>query len=97
MATHSCILAWRIPWPEEPVGLHAPTAAVNCEPLKGKNSIIYISTSANLEFPDSQVVHFRNCFGCHFVTSYLEKSVLPSSILETEGSTCLKLLTQKTK
>ena len=22
MATHSSILAWRIPWPEEPGGLH---------------------------------------------------------------------------
>ena len=22
MATHSSILAWRIPWPEEPRGLH---------------------------------------------------------------------------
>ena len=22
MATHSCILAWRIPWTEEPGGLH---------------------------------------------------------------------------
>ena len=24
MATHSTILAWRIPWTEEPVGLHSP-------------------------------------------------------------------------
>ena len=23
-ATHSCILAWRIPWTEEPGGLHSP-------------------------------------------------------------------------
>ena len=23
MATHSCILAWRIPWTEEPVGLQS--------------------------------------------------------------------------
>ena len=22
MATHSCILAWRVPWTEEPGGLH---------------------------------------------------------------------------
>ena len=24
MATHSCILAWEIPWTEEPDGLHSP-------------------------------------------------------------------------
>ena len=24
MATHSCILAWDIPWAEEPGGLHTP-------------------------------------------------------------------------
>ena len=24
MATHSSILAWRIPWTEEPSGLHSP-------------------------------------------------------------------------
>ena len=24
MATHSSILAWRIPWTEEPGGLHSP-------------------------------------------------------------------------
>ena len=24
MATHSSILAWRIPWTEEPDGLHSP-------------------------------------------------------------------------
>ena len=24
MATHSSILAWRIPWTEEPVGLYSP-------------------------------------------------------------------------
>ena len=24
MATHSSILAWRIPWAEEPGGLHSP-------------------------------------------------------------------------
>ena len=24
MAIHSCILAWRIPWTEEPGGLHSP-------------------------------------------------------------------------
>ena len=24
MATHSAILAWRIPWTEEPGGLHSP-------------------------------------------------------------------------
>ena len=24
MATHSCILAWRIPWADEPVGLYSP-------------------------------------------------------------------------
>ena len=23
MATHSCVLAWRIPWTEEPVGLQS--------------------------------------------------------------------------
>ena len=47
------------------------TAAVNCESLKGKNSIIYISASSNLKFPDSQVVHFRNCFGCHFKRDFV--------------------------
>ena len=26
MPTHSSILAWRIPWMEEPGGLHSPTA-----------------------------------------------------------------------
>ena len=28
MATHSSILAWRIPWTEEPVGLHSMCAKV---------------------------------------------------------------------
>ena len=27
MATHSSILAWRIPWTEEPGGLHSAAAA----------------------------------------------------------------------
>ena len=44
---------------------HAQTGAVHCESLKGKNSITYISASSNLKLPDLQVVHFRNCFGCH--------------------------------
>ena len=26
VATHSCILAWRVPWAEEPGGLHGHTA-----------------------------------------------------------------------
>ena len=31
MATHSSILAWRIPWTEEPTGLH--TVYGNCKGL----------------------------------------------------------------
>ena len=31
MATHSIILAWRIPWTEEPGGLQSTGSQVDCE------------------------------------------------------------------
>ena len=33
MATHSRILAWRIPWTEEPGGLHSPSSHKETEQL----------------------------------------------------------------
>ena len=37
MATHSSILAWRIPWTEEPGGLHSPWGSQRVEYDLGTN------------------------------------------------------------
>ena len=31
MATHASILAWRIPWPEEPGGLYSPRGRIESD------------------------------------------------------------------
>ena len=38
MATHSSILAWRIPWTEEPGGLHSAAAAAAAAAAKSLQS-----------------------------------------------------------
>ena len=64
MATHSSILAWRIPWTEEPDGLqsmgsqrvgHDRATKHNTAAIKG---LLYASILLNT----SQISHF--CFGC---------------------------------
>ena len=34
MATHSCILAWRIPWTEEPGGLYSSQGSKELDTIK---------------------------------------------------------------
>ena len=41
MATHSSILAWRIPWTEEPGGLHSPCG---CKELDMSEQLIHTHT-----------------------------------------------------
>ena len=38
MATHSCILAWRIPWTEEPGGLNTPWGCKESDTTKYRHT-----------------------------------------------------------
>ena len=44
MATHSSILAWRIPWTEEPGGLHCPWGHKQSDMTEGLTIVNEIST-----------------------------------------------------
>ena len=46
MATHSSILAWRIPWTEEPGGLQS-------KGLKESDTTEQLSTHCSIKFPNS--------------------------------------------
>ena len=69
MATHSCILAWRIPWAEEPGGLTVHRAAKNQTQLK------QLSTHACTRNLKPKLVLTNNC-SLNFKTSSWGYSVV---------------------
>ena len=69
MASHSSILAWRIPWTEEPGGLHSPWGHKELDMTELLNthkfSFKYIQMR---DFPGDPVVKILcfQCRGCRF-------------------------------
>ena len=39
LATHSCILAWKIPWPEEPSGVHVVHEVTNSRTRLSRHTV----------------------------------------------------------
>ena len=67
MATHSSLLAWRIPWTEEPGGLHSPWGHKRLTRL-GRHAGVY---------PE------RIPFGCHMLASCLHFCLIVSIMKST--------------
>ena len=52
MATHSSILAWRIPWTEEPGGLHSPKGHKESDTTEGtKHAFRHTTSTVNRTQP----------------------------------------------
>ena len=66
MSTHSSILAWRIPWTEEPVGLQS---------MGSQKSQTQLSMYAHLGFQGSGAVLPSSAFGFQVLASQRERGI----------------------
>ena len=73
ITTHSSILAWRIPWTEEPGGLHSPWG---CSPKKLDATNIFTET----EFSVPALPGTRAFFWSTLYTTFVDVETLPESL-----------------
>ena len=78
MATHSSILAWKIPWTEEPSGLHSPCGRKELDTTERVNNKWKKSLHFHISVTNNQKLKFLN--NPIYITSkkffkYLEKSL----------------------
>ena len=71
MATHSSILAWRIPWTEEPGGLYSPWGHKELDMTEWLSSILYVLiTFPNWPTPSTSSGKHQSViyiYGCWFL------------------------------
>ena len=83
MATHSTILAWRIPWTEEPGGLRS------MESQRDTTEVTEYACTRGTDF--SRFCTFPVCFRCRMTVEWLTLSSLAASCVFVRGSALMIL------